>query len=120
MCAALLCARTLPAHAEDNAAQAAARATLMQAMQSPAAPETNVPAAPAAPPVAQPQPPAVSAPATPASPAARGLRSRYSSADPVAAEAVSAAGSIRRQLPAITPRRPLRAQPCSKTSRPFP
>ncbi|HWY30927.1 MAG TPA: hypothetical protein VNX46_09245 [Candidatus Acidoferrum sp.] len=62
MCAALLCARTLPAHAGDNAAQAAARASLMHTLQLPAAPETNAEATSSPVPV---QAPAVSAPATP-------------------------------------------------------
>ncbi len=80
LCATLLCAGTVAVHAEDNAAQAAARAELLQELQVSPAPQTNntsippltpapavattaVVTAPAAPPAAQtPAAPAETAP----------------------------------------------------------
>ena len=68
--ATLFCAGTLTALAEDNAAQAAARAELLQELQQASAPQTNEVSSPAvvqAPAAAAPAvtAPAVSAPATP-------------------------------------------------------
>ena len=78
LCAALFCAETLPVHAEDNPAQAASRAALLQALQQPGSPQTNPPAAP---PVARPHTPARSTPSTP------------SPAQPVAASVTAASSA---------------------------